>query len=132
MAPRSMAGRDWLRVMDAAKAKPKPFDYVLVDDTSRFGRNKADTFKNRDILRFYKVHLYFVEDGLDSSDLHFAEVSTTRLFATKIIPKACRTRSGALEKRDSWKAITQVGIISDIATCQLRIPPGRVIMGARS
>ncbi len=62
------------QVMDAARAKPKPFDYVLVDDTSRFGRNKADTFKNRDILRFYKVHLYFVEDGLDSSDLHFDEV----------------------------------------------------------
>ena len=59
------------QVIDAAKAKPKPFDYILVDDTSRLGRNKGDTFKNVDIIRFYKVRLYFVEDGLDSGQSWF-------------------------------------------------------------
>jgi len=58
-------------VMDWAKSKPKPFEYILVADTSRFGRNKADSFKNVDILNFHKVYLYFVEDALDSSESWF-------------------------------------------------------------
>jgi site-specific DNA recombinase len=61
------------KVMDLAKTQPKPFEYILVDDTSRFGRNKADAFRNVEILDFHKVHLYFVEDGLDSSESWFEQ-----------------------------------------------------------
>jgi DNA invertase Pin-like site-specific DNA recombinase len=65
-------GRTGLKtVMDFAKAKPKLFDYIIVDDSSRFGRNKTDAFKNVDILHFHKVRLYFVEDGLDSGEHWF-------------------------------------------------------------
>lgn len=68
----TLVGRVGLQtVMDWAKAKPKPFEYILVADTSRFGRNKADSFKNVDILNFHEVYLYFVEDGLDSSESWF-------------------------------------------------------------
>jgi DNA invertase Pin-like site-specific DNA recombinase len=67
-----MHGRSGLQTLIAlAKAKPKPIDYIIVDDTSRFGRNKADSFKNLEILTFYDVHLYFVEDGLDSAEPWF-------------------------------------------------------------
>ena len=64
------------RLMDAAKSQPKPFDYILVDDTSRLGRNKADVFKHVDILNFHKVWLYFVEGGLDSSEPWFDNAFT--------------------------------------------------------
>lgn len=67
-------GRTGLKqLMDLAKTKPRPFDYIIVDDTSRFGRNKADTFKNVDILTFYGVNLYFVEDALDSAEPWFEQ-----------------------------------------------------------
>ena len=68
----TMHGRSGLQsLMAAAKTKPRPFDYIIVDDTSRFGRNKADSFKNLEILTFYGVHLFFVEDGLDSAEQWF-------------------------------------------------------------
>jgi DNA invertase Pin-like site-specific DNA recombinase len=68
----TMHGRSGLQTLMAlAKTKPKRIDYILVDDTSRFGRNKADSFKNLEILTFYDVHLYFVEDGLDSAEPWF-------------------------------------------------------------
>jgi len=70
-------GRDGLaQLKEAAKSKPKPFDYVLVDDTSRLGRNKADVFKIVDVLSFHKIWLYFVEDGLDSSEPWFDNAFT--------------------------------------------------------
>lgn len=70
-------GREGLaKLMKAAKSKSKPFDYILVDDTSRLGRNKADVFKNIDILSFHKVWLYFVENGLDSSESWFDNAFT--------------------------------------------------------
>jgi site-specific DNA recombinase len=61
------------RLMDLAKVKPKSFEYILVADTSRFGRNKADSFKNVDILNFHEVYLYFVENELDSSESWFEQ-----------------------------------------------------------
>jgi len=67
-------GRTGLKtILDFAKAKPKPFEYIIVYDTSRFGRNKADSFKNVEILDFNKVYLYFVKGGLDSSQSWFEE-----------------------------------------------------------
>jgi DNA invertase Pin-like site-specific DNA recombinase len=68
----TMHGRTGLQsLMAVAKTKPRPFDYIIVDDTSRFGRNKADSFKNLEILTFYGVHLFFVEDGFDSAEPWF-------------------------------------------------------------
>jgi site-specific DNA recombinase len=68
----TMHGRSGLQsLMTLAKTKPRPFEYIIVDDTSRFGRNKADSFKNLEILTFYEMNLYFVEDGLDSAEAWF-------------------------------------------------------------
>ena len=65
-------GREGLsEMMRQAKLNPKPFEYILIDDTSRLGRNKADVFKQVDILNFYGVRLYFVEDELDSAQSWF-------------------------------------------------------------
>ena len=128
-----MHGRTGLaQVMDAAKSKPRPFDYVLVDDTSRFGRNKADTFKNRDILRFHKVHLYFVEDGLDSSDLHFNEVFHNKAHRDETYSKNSSYKIRGAREARFLEGYNPGGYCLNIATFRLRTPPERVIMGSRS
>lgn len=47
----TLAGRDALKsLMTAAKTKPKPFDCLLVDDTSRLARYLPDVLDVTDIL----------------------------------------------------------------------------------
>jgi site-specific DNA recombinase len=55
----------------AAKQKPRPFDCVLIDDTSRFGRNLGDVLKLAEFFSHYGVSLHFVSPPLDSSDPNF-------------------------------------------------------------
>lgn len=51
--------------------KPRPFDYLLIDDTSRLGRNLRDVLTVSDILKDRDVFLYFVSQHLDSRDKSF-------------------------------------------------------------
>ena len=65
-------GRESLdALIDTAKGKKCPFQYILVNDVSRFGRNKADLFAMVDILTYHQIYLYFVLDGLDSQEAWF-------------------------------------------------------------
>ena len=43
-------------------------DYVLVYKLSRFGRNTADVLSNVQLMEDFGVHLYSVEDRIDSAD----------------------------------------------------------------
>jgi site-specific DNA recombinase len=54
-----------------ASVKPRPFDCILIDDTSRFGRNLSDTLPLTDQLKFAGVFLYFVSVCLDQRDPNF-------------------------------------------------------------
>jgi DNA invertase Pin-like site-specific DNA recombinase len=58
-------------LMKLAGQTPRPFDCILIDDTSRFGRNLSDTLPQSDILEFLGVSLYFVNRRLDSRDPNF-------------------------------------------------------------
>jgi site-specific DNA recombinase len=59
--------RDTLNSLVAdVKRSPRPFDCLLIDDTSRFGRNLAEVLKLADIFGFYGVSLFFVTQQLDS------------------------------------------------------------------
>jgi site-specific DNA recombinase len=70
----TLYGRDALQAaVAAAKLKPRPFEYILIDDSLRLGRNKADDFKTVEILKFHGVHLYFCEDMLDSAESWFEQ-----------------------------------------------------------
>ena len=63
-----MAGRDGLlRLIEAAKRKDKPFDCVLIYDTSRFSRDLADLLKNIAILKFHGVDVASVAERIDSA-----------------------------------------------------------------
>ena len=59
---------------EAAKRSPRPFDYVVITDTSRLSRNIGDIFTIVDDLKSRGVEVYFLEQGLDSADLSFRMV----------------------------------------------------------
>ncbi len=57
----TLAGRDALKaLMSAAKTKPKPFDCLLVDDTSRLARYLPDVLSMNDRLLYHGVFIYAV------------------------------------------------------------------------
>jgi len=69
---RTMVGRDGLAdLMRLAKQRPKPFDCILIDDTSRLGRYLPDVLRECDTLMHFGVFIYFVSDRLDSREDSF-------------------------------------------------------------
>jgi site-specific DNA recombinase len=63
----STAGRDALNSLkQSAKRDPRPFDCIVIDDTSRLGRNLGDVLKLADTFQHYGVFLHFVSPPLDS------------------------------------------------------------------
>jgi DNA invertase Pin-like site-specific DNA recombinase len=64
----SVAGRDGLqRLVKAARARNRPFDCLLVDDTSRLARDLSDALRTQKTLEFYGVSIVSVSQGIDSS-----------------------------------------------------------------
>jgi site-specific DNA recombinase len=61
-------------LIEDAKRLPRPFDCLLIDDTSRLGRNLTDVLKVSDILKHYGVFLYFVSQQFDSRDRSFRQL----------------------------------------------------------
>lgn len=57
----------------AYRQKYPPFKVIIIDDTSRMGRNEADVFRVLDELEFYGIRIYFASDGLDSINPWFRE-----------------------------------------------------------
>lgn len=60
-------------LLAAAKSKPRPFDVVLIDDTSRLSRKLRDALGIFDELAFLKIRIVFVGQGIDT-DSEQAEV----------------------------------------------------------
>jgi site-specific DNA recombinase len=55
------------RLLAAAQMKPRPFDVILVDDTSRLSRKLSDALRIKERLDFVGVRVIFVSQGFDSS-----------------------------------------------------------------
>jgi DNA invertase Pin-like site-specific DNA recombinase len=69
---RTLVGRDGLAdLIRLAKQRPKPFDCIIIDDTSRLGRYLPDVLRECDRLMHNGVFLYFASDRLDSRDDSF-------------------------------------------------------------
>ena len=65
----SLTDREGLHdLLRMAKTRPRPFDAILIDDTSRFGRYLPDVLRQADILDSYGVFIYFVAQRIDSRD----------------------------------------------------------------
>ncbi|NYF53918.1 recombinase family protein [Tunturiibacter gelidoferens] len=68
----STAGRDGLAsLIIAAKEQPSPFRMVLVEEASRFARNCSDVFDIVNALALHGVHVYFINQDLDSRNEDF-------------------------------------------------------------
>lgn len=69
MTGRTLVGRKGLaELLRLAKQHPRPFDAILIDDTSRLGRYLPDVLKVCDEFKRLGVFVYFASDGLDSRD----------------------------------------------------------------
>ena len=65
----TLAGRLALESLLAdAKRRPRPFDRILIDDTSRLARNVGDALKMVETLKFHGVGVTFVSQGIDTLD----------------------------------------------------------------
>lgn len=63
----ALAGRgEFNSLIAGAKKKPRPFDRILVDDTSRLARNVADALNAVATLSFFGVGVTFVSQSIDS------------------------------------------------------------------
>src|ERR1700732_165252 len=58
-------------LMKLAQQKPRPFDGIVFDDTSRFGRGLSNALRLSEELEYAKVFLYFVNRQLDSRNPNF-------------------------------------------------------------
>ena len=56
------------RMMAAATSAERPFDAILVDDTSRLSRNMKDSLGIRERLDFAGIRQVAVSQGIDSDD----------------------------------------------------------------
>src|SRR5215471_14848395 len=64
----SVAGREGLqRLVNTARAKSRPFDCLLVDDSSRLARDLSDALRIFKTLEFYGVTVVSVSQGIDSA-----------------------------------------------------------------
>jgi DNA invertase Pin-like site-specific DNA recombinase len=65
----AIAGRDALAsLVEDAKRKPRPFDRVLVDDTSRLARNIGDFLRVVEILQFHGVPITAVSQNISTEE----------------------------------------------------------------
>ena len=54
-------------LLSAARETPRPFDVILVDDTSRLSRRLVDSIRIFEQLQFLRVRVIFVAQGIDTS-----------------------------------------------------------------
>lgn len=55
------------RLLSASREKPRPFDVVLVDDTSRLSRDLAQSLGIMKQLKFAQIRVAFISQGFDTS-----------------------------------------------------------------
>jgi DNA invertase Pin-like site-specific DNA recombinase len=58
-------------LLAAAKQSPRPFEYVVMDDTSRMGRNLGVVAKIYQTFKDHEISLFFASQKLDSTDKNF-------------------------------------------------------------
>jgi site-specific DNA recombinase len=73
----TLAGREALnRLLAAAKSNPRPFDCILIEDTSRLARNIEDALRTTAIFKFHGVSVIFVTQGIDSQSSNSRQLLT--------------------------------------------------------
>jgi site-specific DNA recombinase len=55
-------------LLAAAAQQPKPFDVLLVDDSSRIARDIPDAIRVMQQLKFLGIRVIYISQGIDSED----------------------------------------------------------------
>jgi site-specific DNA recombinase len=101
---RTVVGREGLAdLMRRAEQNSKPFDCILIDDTSRLGRYLPDVLKESDTLLFHGVFIYFVSDRLDTRDegsriIHMVKGYGDERYSKDLAKKVHRGQEGCIRK----------------------------------
>lgn len=101
---RTVIGREGLAdLMRRAEQNPKPFDAILIDDTSRLGRYLPDVLKESDTLLYHGVFIYFVSDRLDTRDessriIHMVKGYGDERYSKDLAKKVHRGQEGCIRK----------------------------------
>jgi len=89
------------RMLAAAESRPRPFDVVLVDDSSRLSRSLSDAMRIFERLNFAGVRVVAVSQGIDSQNEQ-ADVLVTfhglmdSMYVKELAKKTHRGMEGAL------------------------------------
>jgi DNA invertase Pin-like site-specific DNA recombinase len=72
-----MMGREGLtHLLETARGKSRPFDCLLVEDTSRLARDLADALRMTAMLQFHGVAVVSVTQGIDSTEANARQLIT--------------------------------------------------------
>jgi DNA invertase Pin-like site-specific DNA recombinase len=78
LSGKTKAHRKELKALEeAAEMHPRPFDYILFDDTSRLGRDQADVLNFVKVMDHHGIKVHFVSQQLDSSNENFEVLLNT-------------------------------------------------------
>jgi len=66
----------FIALIEAASRSPRPFDVLLIDDTSRLSRNRAESAKAYERLEYLGIRVVAVSQGIDTENEQ-AEVLVT-------------------------------------------------------
>lgn len=108
----SMQGREGIqRLLAAAAQQPRPFDVLLVDDSSRVARDIADAIRAMQQLKFLGIRVIYLSQGIDSeSEQADALVAVHGLidsmYLKELAKKIKRGLAGQLERGYSTGART--------------------------
>lgn len=104
MSGASREGRTGLdALMKAAETRPRPFDVVLVDDTSRVGRDLPDAVRVLQTLKFFGVRVLYISQGIDSANEQAEMIVamhgiTDSIYIREMAHKIIRGLAGQIER----------------------------------
>jgi site-specific DNA recombinase len=102
------------RLLAAAESKPRPFDAVLFEDSSRLSRKQADILNLAERFNFAGVRVCFISQGIDSGDEKFQFLLMARglvdqLFLSDTANRVRRGMEGLLSKGAAyWRSMLRI------------------------
>jgi DNA invertase Pin-like site-specific DNA recombinase len=99
------------RLLARAMERPRPYDVLVVDDSSRVSRDLADALRVVQQLKFWGVRVIFVSQGIDSDHEQFEVLLTVHglidgLYVREMAAKIKRGLRGQLARGFSTGSIT--------------------------
>jgi site-specific DNA recombinase len=86
------------RLLAVAATEPRPFDVVLVDDSSRIARDIADAIRVMQQLKFLGVRVIYISQGIDSASEQADALVTMHGLVDSLYLKELA------KKRGDWRA----------------------------